>query len=113
MSNYKVDAGNVNQEPYQHTWAPPEILGTDHTGIPHYRPYRSCTLSFDVMLDADFAQWAAFEDGAVHTATIPHPDSGTFTQYSDIIIKIMRHRRRDINVYDVEVKIERVAGLVP
>lgn len=113
MSNYKIDGVDVTQEPYQHAWDPPEVLGFDHTGIPHYRPLRACTLSFDTMMEADFTQWAEKDDAAQHTIVLPHPDTGQFTLFSDVIIQILRHRRRDINVYDIELQVSRVAGLVP
>ena len=113
MSNYQIDGADVNQEPHQHQWTEKEPLGFDHSGIPTYRPLRSCTLSFDVMTETDFRQWAIKDDAAKHTATLPHPDSGVFTQFSDVVIQVARHRRRDINVYDIDIKISRVAGLVP
>lgn len=107
-TNYKIAGADVDQEPNEAVYEPIRVVGIDHTGAPHFGPYRVLMLTFDVMTEANFAEWQALEDGLPHAMTLPHPDTGAFTAFASLYLTVSRARRADINVYDVELQITRI-----
>lgn len=78
------------------SWEFPQVLGHDGQGAPIYAPYYACGLSFERLTCIKYDDWRQACDGELHTVRLPHPTSGTMTNFTCYLESVRpRHNIRD------------------
>ena len=88
----------VEMQPTGVSWGDAQEIGRDGNGAPVYAPYRDCSLAFERLTVVEYWQWfGASEDGDSHNVRLPHPSTGTLTEYACYVSKFSpRINTRDV-----------------
>ena len=110
-ATYKLDTVTVNQDPIRQTIPIQPILDTDHAGTPLMGAYYSTTLSFSTLNAANYTQWKAACDGAVHSIYMPAiANPSSYATYSGVFLKLMSGDfSTGIYAYDVQIEVTHIS----
>ena len=92
----QLDGGISEMQPQSINWENPGNLGQDGQGAPVYGPYWSCSLGFSYITTAEFDRWHDAVDGDTHTVRLPHPITGTMTNYTCYVSHVTPRMRTDV-----------------
>jgi hypothetical protein len=77
-----IDGVIVGMQPDSLNWQEPTAMGSDGDGAPVRAPNWTCTLGFSKLTTVQYQSWwAAWQDGELHTVSLPHPATGVLTDY--------------------------------
>lgn len=100
--SFKIDTVTMPLDPAEVEWEPREVLERAHSGAPLRNARRIVRLDFGEMTTTDFNTLMTYDDGATHTLRIPHPTTGTYTDYAGAYFRNTRSSLQDVHVEGVE-----------
>ena len=62
-------------------WEPPRVIARDGAYAPIRGVFWSCRLAFDKIIEPHLHDWQSIFDASLHTAILPHPFTGTMTDF--------------------------------
>lgn len=97
MTRYNLDGTNFPKDPLNKRWSRQRVA-TGGTGEPIYSVFWQCELTFgilDVDTDVSFFE-GRFLAGGLHTATLPHPQTGAMTGFTGVAVTDFSYEFSDV-----------------